>query len=269
VVHVVGELGRAGAWALSIHLPTAEKQTDARRSLGSLSLRAAFRYYKYSSYLWQNSNSNSQTTMLSQSGVWCLCSILLLLTSLANASLFSPFLSVLEWSQETSSNETIHELPKRALDPTSCPTGYKNCAGIGAPGLCCANSAICSPDQAGHVACCPSGAVCTGSISSIITSGVIAPGGSVASTTAAASQPLTASVSSSRTTPTSGGGLIIASGLSASGTSPATTTIGSGSAATTGGGFIIVGTSTAATLGSGAERNLHTVCVPAFCFPCG
>lgn len=207
--------------------------------------------------------------MLSQFRVWCLCSILLLLTSLANASLFSPFLSVLEWSQETSSNETIHELPKRALDPTSCPTGYKNCAGIGAPGLCCANSAICSPDQAGHVACCPSGAVCTGSISSIITSGVIAPGGSVASTTAAASQPLTASASSSRTTPTSGGGLIVASGLSASGTSPATTTIGSGSAATTGGGFIIVGTSTAATLGSGAERNLHTVCVPAFCFPCG
>jgi len=197
--------------------------------------------------------------MLSRSGLWHLCSLLLLLTSLAEASLFSPFLSVLEWSQQTSSNETFHhELPKRALDPTSCPTNYKNCASIGAPGLCCANSAICAPDQAGHVACCPSGAVCTGAISSIITGGVIASGGSVASTTAAASQPLTASASSSRTTPTSGGGLIVASGLSTTGTSPATT----GSAATTGGGFIIVGTSTAATLGSHAERNLQTVCVP-------
>lgn len=197
--------------------------------------------------------------MLSQSRFWSLCSILLLLTSLAEASLFSPFLSVLEWSQ-TDSNETFHELPKRALDPTSCPTNYKNCAAIGAPGLCCANSAICAPDQAGHVACCPSGAVCTGAISSIITSGVIASGGSVASTTAAASQPLTASASSSRTTATSGGGLIVASGLSTTGSSPATT-----GSATTGGGFIIVGTSTAATLGSNAERNLQTVRDP--CFP--
>lgn len=191
--------------------------------------------------------------MLSQSRLWSLCSILLLLISLAEASLFSPFLSVLEWSQ-TDSNETFHELPKRALDPTSCPTNYKNCAGIGAPGLCCANSAICAPDQAGHVACCPSGAVCTGAISSIITGGVIASGSSVVSTTAAASQPLTASASSSRTTATSGGGLIVASGLTTTGTSPATT----------GGGFIIVGTSTAATLGSNAERNLQTVRDPRF-----
>ncbi|KAG9682459.1 hypothetical protein KCU95_g14262, partial [Aureobasidium melanogenum] len=198
--------------------------------------------------------------MLSQSRIWMLCSLILLLTSLASASLFAPFLSVLEWSQQTSSNETFHELPKRALNPTSCPTGYKNCANLGAPGLCCANSAICAPDQAGHVACCPSGAVCTGAISSIITAGVIASGGSVASTTAAASQPLTASASSSQTTSTSGGGLILASGLSSTSTSPGTTTtIASNSAAaTSGGGFIIVGTSTAATLGSNAVRSFST-----------
>ncbi|KAG9627506.1 hypothetical protein KCU64_g18267, partial [Aureobasidium melanogenum] len=198
--------------------------------------------------------------MLSQCRIWMLCCLLLLLTSLASASLFSPFLSVLEWSQQTSSNETFHDLPKRALDPTSCPTGYKNCANLGAPGLCCANSAICAPDQAGHVACCPSGAVCTGAISSIITAGVIASGGSVASTTAAASQPLTASASSSQTASTSGGGLILASGLSTTSTSPATTTtIASNSAAAiSGGGFIIVGTSTAATLGSNAVRSLRT-----------
>ncbi|CAD0094859.1 unnamed protein product [Aureobasidium vineae] len=195
--------------------------------------------------------------MLPQSRVWTLCSVLLLLTSLASASLFAPFLSVPDWSQQTSSNETSYDLVKRALDPTSCPTGYKNCANIGAPGLCCTNSAICAPDQAGHVACCPSGAVCTGAISSIITAGVIASGGSVASTTAAASQPLTASASSSRATATSGGGLIVASGLSTTGTSPVTTTGASG-AATTDGGFIIVGTSTAATLGSSAGRTVHT-----------
>ncbi|KAK6007931.1 hypothetical protein QM012_004745 [Aureobasidium pullulans] len=196
--------------------------------------------------------------MLSQSRIWMFFGLLLLSIPLARASLFSPFLSVLEWSQQTSSNETFHELPKRALNPTSCPTGYKNCANLGAPGLCCANSAICAPDQAGHVACCPSGAVCTGAISSIITAGVIASGGSVASTTAAASQPLTASASSSRTTAPSGGGLILASGLSTTGTSSATNTPSGSAAATTGGGFIIVGTSTAATLGSSAVRNVDT-----------
>ncbi|KAI5200924.1 hypothetical protein E4T39_05510 [Aureobasidium subglaciale] len=179
-----------------------------------------------------------------------LFSVLGLLTCFANASLFSPFLSVLDWSQQTPPNQTFHDLPKRAIDPTSCPTGYKNCANLGAPGLCCANSAVCAPDQAGHVACCPSGAACTGSISSIITSGVIASGGSLRST-ATASPPLTVSVSSATSVATSGGGLIVASGLGT--TSSATSS--SAAATTTGDGFILVGSSTAATLGSSAVRN--------------
>jgi hypothetical protein len=195
--------------------------------------------------------------MLSTSRLPALCSVFLLLhvTTTTQASLFSPLLSVLDWS---ASNETsIHrELRfKRAeINPTSCPTGYKNCANIGAPGLCCANSAVCSPDQAGHVACCPSGAACTGSISSIITGGVVAAGGSAVSTTttAAASQPLTASGSSSPSTATSGNGLIVASGHG----SPTTTAAATDS---TEGGFVLVGTSTAATLGSSGMRNVQTV----------
>lgn len=195
--------------------------------------------------------------MSPQSHLSSLFTVLLVFVSLTNASLFSPFLSVLDWSQQTAFNETLHQVAKRAVDPTSCPTGYKNCANIGAPGLCCANSAICAPDQAGHVACCPSGAACTGSISSIITGGVIASGGSAVTTTTAASQPLTVSPSLSQTTATSGGGLIIASGHSTTATSPVTTTVASG--ATTDGGFVLVGSSTAATLGSSAVRNIHTV----------
>ncbi|KER00298.1 hypothetical protein AUEXF2481DRAFT_24639 [Aureobasidium subglaciale EXF-2481] len=189
------------------------------------------------------------------SRVLLLFSILELLTCFASATLFSPLLSVLDWSQQVPSNQTFHDLPKRAIDPTSCPTGYKNCANLGAPGLCCANSAVCAPDQAGHVACCPSGAACTGAISSIITSGVIASGGSLRST-ATASPPLTVSASSATSIATSGGGLIIASGHGT--TSSAITTTASSAATattTTGDGFILVGSSTAATIGSSAVRN--------------
>ncbi|KAI5248660.1 hypothetical protein E4T43_01284 [Aureobasidium subglaciale] len=184
--------------------------------------------------------------------VLVLFSVLGLLTCFASATLFSPLLSVLDWSQQTPSNQTFHDLPKRAIDPTSCPTGYKNCANLGAPGLCCANSAVCAPDQAGHVACCPSGAACTGAISSIITSGFIASGGSLRST-ATTSPPLTVSASSAISIATSGGGLIIASGLGT--TLSATTASSATTTATTGDGFILVGSSTAATLGSSAVRN--------------
>lgn len=47
----------------------------------------------------------------------------------------------------------------------ACAAGYRSCAGLGAAGLCCSANAVCAIDQAGHVACCPQGAVCTGAIS--------------------------------------------------------------------------------------------------------
>lgn len=61
-----------------------------------------------------------------------------------------------------------HNLFRRQNDDT-CPSSYNNCANIGAPGLCCAPSARCSADAAGHVACCPRGAACTGTIGAIKT----------------------------------------------------------------------------------------------------
>ncbi|KAL6169070.1 hypothetical protein ACJQWK_05430 [Exserohilum turcicum] len=54
------------------------------------------------------------------------------------------------------------ELLKR--QGNACANNYFNCAGLGAPGLCCPRTAVCSADQAGHVACCPQGAACTGAL---------------------------------------------------------------------------------------------------------
>ncbi|KAF2842474.1 hypothetical protein M501DRAFT_1055172 [Patellaria atrata CBS 101060] len=45
-----------------------------------------------------------------------------------------------------------------------CPSGYNSCAQIGAVGFCCRDSTLCSPDQAGQIACCPEGAACTGTV---------------------------------------------------------------------------------------------------------
>lgn len=75
-----------------------------------------------------------------------------------------------------------HNLFRRQNEDT-CPSSYNNCANIGAPGLCCAPSARCSADAAGHVACCPRGAACTGTIGAIKTGTSTGTGtGSAAST---------------------------------------------------------------------------------------
>lgn len=58
----------------------------------------------------------------------------------------------------------LAELLKRQ---TGCATGYAACVNINQPGLCCATTAYCSADGAGHPACCRSGAACTGTINPI------------------------------------------------------------------------------------------------------
>ncbi|KAI9790258.1 MAG: hypothetical protein M1816_005283 [Peltula sp. TS41687] len=51
----------------------------------------------------------------------------------------------------------------------SCPSNYNPCsslnAGFSSGSVCCASGTDCQLDQAGHVACCPRGASCTGTIS--------------------------------------------------------------------------------------------------------
>lgn len=59
------------------------------------------------------------------------------------------------------------ELLKR--QGNTCANNYYACSNLGAPGLCCPRTAVCSADQRGQVACCPQGNVCTGTIGAIPT----------------------------------------------------------------------------------------------------
>ncbi|MCJ1354497.1 MAG: hypothetical protein MMC33_004486 [Icmadophila ericetorum] len=46
----------------------------------------------------------------------------------------------------------------------NCPAGYNPCTNLNQPAACCALTDVCSADFANHVACCPSGASCTGTV---------------------------------------------------------------------------------------------------------
>lgn len=175
------------------------------------------------------------------------------LGTLSTAATFSPFLPALNPLEVILSNETIHKLHKRQ-DSTACPNNYDSCSNLGAASLCCVDTAVCSADYAGNVACCPTGAACTGTIGGIITAGTIAAGSSgVAASTSGAALVTTTTTAglvettSSGATSTSNNGLVLAS------------TTGTTDAATS--GFIIAGTSTVATLASGAGLNMQLVSV--------
>lgn len=58
-------------------------------------------------------------------------------------------------------------LLKRQTEPNECASGYKACVNLNQPGLCCPSDNVCSIDSAGHPACCPQGAACTGTIAPI------------------------------------------------------------------------------------------------------
>ena len=130
------------------------------------------------------------------------------------------------------SRQQLHELFRRQdYDDDTCPSGYNSCENIGAPGLCCSPSARCSADAAGHVACCPRGAACTGTIGGAATTGSTGSDGGFAAATSSG-------VESS--------GLLV----------PASTTQGAsatddGDGLTTEGGFVLDGTETVATPGAG------------------
>ncbi|RDW94117.1 uncharacterized protein DSM5745_01439 [Aspergillus mulundensis] len=53
----------------------------------------------------------------------------------------------------------------------NCPGGYSPCDNLDNSGICCRTDAICTSDDANHIACCPSGASCTGTLGGGSTSG--------------------------------------------------------------------------------------------------
>jgi hypothetical protein len=136
-------------------------------------------------------------------------------------------------------NATAQDLMKRQ-NSNSCPNGFDSCAALGAPGLCCMSNAVCSPDNAGNVACCPTRAVCTGTIGGVITAGTMnGDGGLVGGATGGPT--VTTSFQYAGTT-NYNGGLVQA-------TENPTTAVATGN-----GGFIVDGGSTVAIPGAGMRR---------------
>ncbi|KIW13221.1 hypothetical protein PV08_08408 [Exophiala spinifera] len=86
------------------------------------------------------------------------------------------------------------QLVKRQND---CQSGYTSCSGLGANDVCCPPGTNCAQDDAGNIACCPSNAVCTGTIAGTATGSQSATsstsgfvlGGSTTSSTASATAP--------------------------------------------------------------------------------
>lgn len=145
-----------------------------------------------------------------------------------------------------------HALLKRQFSNT-CPNNFNPCDSVGAPGLCCAEDAACAADDAGNVACCPSGAVCTGVINGVITAGTVDSNGHLVSASAGGGvagvgggQVVTSVGSTYIVTGSgaAGGGLVAASSPS---------TIGPVVGQSSGGGFIVDAGSTVATPGAGVR----------------
>lgn len=173
---------------------------------------------------------------------------ILLLLSAASASrldqVFSPFTlpRQLELEEQLSlSNATMpqFELVKRA--GTTCASGYSSCSTLGAVGLCCPITGACQQDQGGNVACCPSNAVCTGTI-----------------------KPVTATTGASTTTTGTGSttSFFAASTTTTVGTAGVTVGNGGGST-TTSGNIVFVQATGTTTQASGAEGT----CSVSFKFP--
>lgn len=98
-----------------------------------------------------------------------LVSIIVLFIAVASATpnLFAAFLEPQLEETITEGNDTApqNELVRRQSN--GCVSGYNSCANLGAAGLCCRSDSVCSADAAGHVACCPLNAACTGTIGGV------------------------------------------------------------------------------------------------------
>ena len=203
-------------------------------------------------------------------------SLLLSLTTALQLPNLQPYLSAISFpisladyippttANTTSDEARQHDLLKRQFSNT-CPEDFNPCDNVGAPGLCCASAAACAADDAGNVACCPTGAVCTGVINGVITAGTVDSNGHLVSASAGVSEgggavagagggQVITSVGSSYVVTGSGstGGVVAAS-------SP--TSYGPVAGVSSGGGFIVDGGSTVATPGMAGRVELVSTCL--------
>ncbi|KAE8443335.1 hypothetical protein EG329_001978 [Mollisiaceae sp. DMI_Dod_QoI] len=109
---------------------------------------------------------------------------LLPISALQIPSIFAPFYEVhLEDSLLLSNITSIsdeHELRKR---DGNCPVNFNSCSTLAAAdaGACCTAGTFCTTDHARNIACCPTGATCTGTIvlQTATTTGTDSGGGGV------------------------------------------------------------------------------------------
>lgn len=200
--------------------------------------------------------------------------LLIALTSALQLSNLRPYLpaisfpiSISDYIPPTTSNassEPQHDLLKRQFSNT-CPADFNSCDNVGAPGLCCVDNAQCVADDAGNVACCPAGAVCTGTVNGVITQGTVDNDGNLVSASAGGNGAavgggqVVTSVGSTYVMTASGaanGGLVAASSPS---------TIAPANGESTGGGFIVDAGSTVATPGA-AVRGAELVSIVPYSF---
>jgi hypothetical protein len=139
---------------------------------------------------------------------------------------YSPFVQPFLEDTFDLDNTTLPELELVKRATSGCPSNYNSCSYLNANGVCCKNNAVCSMDNVGHVACCPQGAVCTGTLGGTVAGG--------AATFATASATVTGFVQ----TTTAGG---------------AVATIGTGTSS----GLIFVGATGASTQSSGASSRSY------------
>lgn len=64
--------------------------------------------------------------------------------------------------QATNSQRAFRVLQLLRKRADNCPNGYKGCSNMGNSQVCCQDNARCTKDNANNIACCPTGASCTG-----------------------------------------------------------------------------------------------------------
>ncbi|EPS33537.1 hypothetical protein POX_a01469 [Penicillium oxalicum] len=94
----------------------------------------------------------------------------------------------------------VLQILKRA--DNNCPWGYNPCTSLGNSNVCCRPDTSCSRDAADNIACCPTGAVCTGSLTGPSTAtetgtSFMFPHGATATTTSSTIDPNGASITGS------------------------------------------------------------------------
>ena len=89
------------------------------------------------------------------------CTLLFLVILGSASSDYSPFFSPYVGQSLQDIEGTAGGLLRRQ---NNCGSGFISCANLGGVGVCCKSNAMCAIDQAGHVACCPVGSACTGTI---------------------------------------------------------------------------------------------------------